>query len=74
MIDGWCISCEIALIGMSLDFTEDKPTLFQVMAWWHQAKIHTSQRSKPVLACVDVKAWGLTSVILFTKITAPGVT
>ena len=32
MIDGWGISCEIALIWMSLDFTEDLSTLVQVMA------------------------------------------
>ena len=24
MTDGWCISCEIALIGMSLDFADDQ--------------------------------------------------
>ena len=33
MIDGWGISCEIALIWMSLDFTDDQSTLVQVMAW-----------------------------------------
>ena len=32
MIDGWGNSCEIALIWMSLDFTDDQSTLFQVMA------------------------------------------
>ena len=32
MIDGWGISCEIALIWMSLDFT-DMSTLVKVMAW-----------------------------------------
>ena len=31
--DGWGISCEIALIWMSLDFTDDQSTLVQVMAW-----------------------------------------
>ena len=30
---GWGISCEIALICMSLDFTNDQSTLVQVMAW-----------------------------------------
>ena len=32
VIDGWRISCEIALIWMSLDFTDDQSTLVQVMA------------------------------------------
>ena len=36
MIDGWCISCEIALIWMSLDLNDEKSTLVQVMAWCHQ--------------------------------------
>ena len=39
-IDGWCISCEIALIWMSLDFTDDQSTLVQVMAWCRQATSH----------------------------------
>ena len=34
VIDGWSISCEIALIWMTLDFTNDQSTL---VAWWHQA-------------------------------------
>ena len=33
VIDGWVISCEIALIWMSLDFTDDQSTLVQIMAW-----------------------------------------
>ena len=33
MIDGWGMSYEIALIWMSLDFTDDQSTLVQVMAW-----------------------------------------
>ena len=33
VIDGWGISCEIALILMPLDFTDDQSTLVQVMAW-----------------------------------------
>ena len=32
VIDGWGISCEIALIWMPLDFTDDQSTLVQVMA------------------------------------------
>ena len=38
--DGWGISCEIALIWMSLDFTDDQSTLVQVMAWCCQATSH----------------------------------
>ena len=40
MIDGWGISSEIALIWMSLDLTNDKSTLVQVMSWCHQATSH----------------------------------
>ena len=40
LIDGWGISCEIALIWMSLDFTDDQSTLVQIMAWCHQATSH----------------------------------
>ena len=40
MIDGWGISCEIALIQMSLNFTDDQSTLVQVMAWCRQATSH----------------------------------
>ena len=38
--DGWGISCKIALIWMSLDFTGDQSTLVQVMAWCCQATSH----------------------------------
>ena len=37
VIDGWGICCEIALMWMSLDFTDDESTLVQVMAWCRQA-------------------------------------
>ena len=40
MIDGWVISCELALRWMSLDLTDDKSTLVQVMAWCCQATSH----------------------------------
>ena len=40
VIDGWGISCEIALIWMSLDFTDDQSTLVQVMAWCRQTTNH----------------------------------
>ena len=37
VIHGWGISCEIVLIWMSLDLTDDQSTLVQVMAWCRQA-------------------------------------
>ena len=40
VIDGWGISCEIALLSMSLDFSYDKLKMVQVMAWCHQATNH----------------------------------
>ena len=40
VIDGWGISCEIALIWMSLDLTDDPSTLVEVMAWCRQATSH----------------------------------
>ena len=40
VIDDWCISCEIAISWMSLDLTDDKSTLVQVMAWCRQATSH----------------------------------
>ena len=40
VIDGWGISCEIALIWMSLDTIDDQSTLVQVMAWCRQATSH----------------------------------
>ena len=40
LTDGWGISCEIALIRLSVDFTDDQSTLVQVMAWCRQATSH----------------------------------
>ena len=40
VIRGWGISCEIALRWMSLDLTDDKSTLVQVMAYCRQATSH----------------------------------
>ena len=40
VINGCGISCEIALMWMSLDFTDNQSTLVQVMAWCHQATSH----------------------------------
>ena len=46
-IDGWGISCEIALIWMSMDFTDDQSTLVQVMAWCRQATSHYLSQFDP---------------------------
>ena len=47
VIDGWGISCEISLIWMSLDFTDDQSMLVQVMAWCHQATSHYLRQCWP---------------------------
>ena len=47
VIDGWGISCEIVLIWMSLDFTDDQATLIQVMAWCCQATNHCLSQCWP---------------------------
>ena len=40
MIDGCGVLCQIALMWMSMDLTDDKSTLVQVMAWCRQATSH----------------------------------
>ena len=40
MIAAWCISHETALVWMVINFTDDKSTLVQVMAWCRQAPSH----------------------------------
>ena len=40
MTDSWGISCEIALMWMSMDLIDDKSTLVQVMAWCRQEASH----------------------------------
>ena len=40
VIAGWGISCEISLIWMSLDFTDNQSTVVQVMAWCRQTTGH----------------------------------
>ena len=40
VVNGWVISCETALIWMSLDHTNSKSILVQVMAWCRQAPSH----------------------------------
>ena len=48
VIDGWAISCEITLIWMPLDFTDDQSTLVQVMAWCRQATSHYLSQCWPI--------------------------
>ena len=40
VIDGWSISCEITLRWLSLDLTDDKSSLVQIMTWCCQATRH----------------------------------
>ena len=47
VIDGWGICCDIALIWMSIDFTDDLSALVQVMAWCHQATSHYLSKCWP---------------------------
>ena len=42
---GWGILCKIALRWLSLDVTDDKSTLVQVMAWCPQATSHYLNQS-----------------------------
>ena len=46
VIDGWS---KIDFQSMSLDLTDDKSTLFQVMAWCHQATSYTWANIDPDL-------------------------
>ena len=56
MIDDWGISCDIALIWISLDFTDDQSTLIQVMAWCRQATSHYLSQCWPRSLSPDVVA------------------
>ena len=47
VIDSWGILCEIALIWMSVDFTDDQSTLVQVMAWCRQPTSHYLSQYSP---------------------------
>ena len=54
MIYGWGFYSEIALRWMSLDSTDDKSTLVQVMAWSHQA---SKSLSEPMLTQFYAPIW-----------------
>ena len=73
VINGWVISCEIALIWMSLDFTDDQSTLVQVMAWCRQATSHYLSQCWPR----SLSPYGVTKpqwVKAHTKYLIPSVT
>ena len=78
VIGGWGISCEIALIWMSLYFTDDQSTLVQVMAWCHQATSHYLSQCWPrslspygVTRSQWVKYQLITSVLTYYVSTQP---
>ena len=48
VIDGWGISCEIALMWMSLDLTDVQSPLIQVMPWCCQATSHYLSQFWPI--------------------------
>ena len=51
LIDGWGISCEITLRWMSLDVSDEKSALVQVVAWCHEATSHHLSRCDLDLCC-----------------------
>ena len=52
VIDGWGIFCEIVVIWMSLDFTNGKSTLVQVMACCRQTTSHYLSRFWPISVAI----------------------
>ena len=63
MIDGCGFSCEIVLRWITLewpDFTDDKPTMVQVMAWWCQATNHYLNQCLPS----SLSPYGVTAFVL----------
>ena len=81
-IDVWVITCDIALIWMSLDFADDQSTLVQVMAWCRQATSHYLSQWWPRSLSpygvnrpewVNIKqyvAWNVQDVSLFFSVSA----
>ena len=60
VIDGSGISCENALIWMSLDSTDDQSTFVQVMAWCRQVASHYLRQCWPRSLssyCVTIPQW-----------------
>ena len=60
MVGGWGISCEITVWWLSLDLTDDKSTLVQVMAWCCQATSHYLSQCWPISMmpyCITRAQW-----------------
>ena len=70
VIDGWGISFEIAIIWMSLDFTNDQSTLVQVMPWCCQATSHYLSQCwyRSRLHMVSLGPWEIWMKIRYRKI------
>ena len=51
MINGWCISCEIVPRWISMDCSDGKSTLVQVMAWAVRQQAITWANVDPDLCC-----------------------
>ena len=47
LIESWDIACEISLRWVSLDHTDEKSTLVEVMEWCHQATSHDVSQCWP---------------------------
>ena len=72
---GWGMSCEIALIWMSLDVFDDQSTLVQVMAWCRQAVSHYLSQCWPRSLSLYgvITAAGIDTEIIPEKIFQPQV-
>ena len=62
--DGCEISSEIALRWPSLDSSDDKSTLFQVMAWCHQATSHYHWKLSP--DSIDRCCFTIKNILMWT--------
>ena len=56
VIDGLCISCEIASSWMSVDLNDDKSTMVQVMAWYLMPSAN-KLLPEPMLAQIFIAIW-----------------
>ena len=63
VIDGLVISCELAIRRMSLDLTDEKSTLVQIMAWCRQATTITWANVDPDL-CLHMASLGPSEIII----------
>ena len=73
MIDGWGIFREIAIRWMSMDLTDDKSTMAEVMAWCCQTKKHYLSQRWPVSISpygVTMPQWVNMKIILWVNLRA----